>query len=105
MKIHPVGAKLLHADRQTDKYDEDNTFHNFANTCKNLASHECSQYLFISPFWTKCHIFRRNLMPFITLHEKGSNKMYTLRNVNRYNLTGDSKTQFQAVPPKHCCNQ
>jgi len=39
MKIHPVGAKLFHADRQTDTDRQDKTklittFYNFVNTLK-----------------------------------------------------------------------
>jgi len=26
MKIHPVGVELFHADRQTDKHEEANSF-------------------------------------------------------------------------------
>jgi len=31
MKIRPVGAELFHADGQTDKYEEANSFRNFGN--------------------------------------------------------------------------
>jgi len=32
MKIHPVGAELFRADRQTDRHEEDiSCFRNFAN--------------------------------------------------------------------------
>jgi hypothetical protein len=43
-EIHPVGAELFHADRQTDsqpdKHGEAVTFHNFANGPKNLLLFE-----------------------------------------------------------------
>jgi len=36
MTIRPVGAELLHADRQTDRHDETNIrFRNFVNAPKN----------------------------------------------------------------------
>ena len=35
MKICPVGAKLFHVDRQTDKTKLTVTFRNFANAPKN----------------------------------------------------------------------
>jgi hypothetical protein len=51
MKIHPVGAELFSADRWTDRQTNMMkiilTFPSFANMPKNLAPHECSQYLFL----------------------------------------------------------
>jgi len=44
MKIRPVWAELLHADRRTDMTKERVAFHNFANGLKKNIS-RCSQYL------------------------------------------------------------
>jgi hypothetical protein len=38
IKTRPVGAELLHAERQMDRHDEGNSrFHSFANAPKNGA--------------------------------------------------------------------
>jgi len=45
MKIHPVGADLFHADRQTDRYDEANSLRKglklkkTKNKCKSRTKH------------------------------------------------------------------
>ena len=37
MKVHPVGAKLFHADSWTEMMKLIVTFHNFSNAPKNLS--------------------------------------------------------------------
>jgi hypothetical protein len=44
MKIHLVGAELLHADGRTDRHDEADGFRNFANAPKNHSkAYVCSR--------------------------------------------------------------
>jgi hypothetical protein len=46
IKIRPVGAKLFHVDRQTDRHDEASIrFHKFANAPKTFSNHSSSYVL------------------------------------------------------------
>ena len=40
MKIRPVGAELLHADRQTDRHDEANIRFSHKNKSANTKIHD-----------------------------------------------------------------
>jgi len=63
MKIHPMGAKLLHADRWTDRQADIMklivTLYNFANTPKNVEN--CTACYHVK--WSEwrvdasCHIY------------------------------------------------
>ena len=52
MKIPPVGAELLHADRQTDKHDEANSQISqfLANKSKNILLYKSQQDAHVTGF-------------------------------------------------------
>jgi len=104
MKIRPVGAELVHADRQTDITKTVVAFRNFANAPKTKQDYN----------WrTPCHqinlpnlkIFHKTLTTVARIYTPSEKKRHSLRRFSRNSFMLNSiMFRFSAKPANKCCN-